>query len=285
MLYWTSPYSGGSEFSEPKLKATTSLWSLGRKIGQCWPLGSAARNKRKTTQPRNSRPQAYQFCVYNKGSEGKVPACIIEYKAPHKVSLTHIKSGLQDMDLEEAAFDCARPGIGFHSPRFASADTGHRLDKLGIDRLESPPRLPHPSASSSLSTVEKSQGSRSKGVFVPVLLGQPATSLPILYNGIAEIVHLMFMGYAGRTLAGQHNLDRHRLIQQAEIYLQAIYDLRVLQGDPIPGNMVEENGRVMFIDFERATMQTRRIPQGGISPNQKRKLGGPLLGEESKQTY
>ncbi|THC88886.1 hypothetical protein EYZ11_011664 [Aspergillus tanneri] len=102
---------------------------------------------------------------------------------------------------------------------------------------------------------------------------RPATSLPILYNGIAEIVHLMFMGYAGRTLAGQHNLDRHRLIQQAEIYLQAIYDLRVLQGDPIPGNMVEENGRVMFIDFERATMQTRRIPQGGISPNQKRKLG------------
>ncbi|KAE8322891.1 hypothetical protein BDV39DRAFT_218158 [Aspergillus sergii] len=55
----------------------------------------------KTTQPRNSRPRADQFCVCNKGPEGKVPAFIIEYKAPHKFSLAHIKAGLQDMDLDE----------------------------------------------------------------------------------------------------------------------------------------------------------------------------------------
>ncbi|KAA8641667.1 uncharacterized protein ATNIH1004_011803 [Aspergillus tanneri] len=85
------------------------------------------------------------------------------------------------------------------------------------------------------------------------------------------MVHLMFMGYAGRNFASRHNLDRDRLIQQAEKSLQAIHDLLVLQGDPIPNNMVEENGRVMFIDFERAALQTRRIPLGEISPNQKRK--------------
>lgn len=32
---------------------------------------------------------------------GKVPAFIIEYKAPHKVPLAHIKARLQDMDLDE----------------------------------------------------------------------------------------------------------------------------------------------------------------------------------------
>ncbi|KAF4232333.1 hypothetical protein CNMCM8980_004914 [Aspergillus fumigatiaffinis] len=38
--------------------------------------------------------------VYNKGPEGDVPAFIIEYKAPHKVALAHIRAGLQGMDLD-----------------------------------------------------------------------------------------------------------------------------------------------------------------------------------------
>ncbi|KAG2421591.1 hypothetical protein HFD88_005566 [Aspergillus terreus] len=53
------------------------------------------------TRQRTARPRADQFCVYNKGPEGKAPAFIIEYKAPHKVSLAHIRAGLQDMDLDE----------------------------------------------------------------------------------------------------------------------------------------------------------------------------------------
>ncbi|GLA67404.1 hypothetical protein AtubIFM54640_010722 [Aspergillus tubingensis] len=55
----------------------------------------------KNPQTRTSRPRADQFCVYNKGPEEKVPAFIVEYKAPHKVSLAHIRAGLQDMDLDE----------------------------------------------------------------------------------------------------------------------------------------------------------------------------------------
>ncbi|KAA8641344.1 uncharacterized protein ATNIH1004_002012 [Aspergillus tanneri] len=81
------------------------------------------------------------------------------------------------------------------------------------------------------------------------------------------------MGYAGRTLARQQDLDRHRVVRLAEKSLQAIHNLGVLHSDPIPGNMIwdEKSSRVTFIDFERATLQTRRIPLGGISPNQKRK--------------
>ncbi|KAA8646678.1 uncharacterized protein ATNIH1004_005353 [Aspergillus tanneri] len=458
-----------------------------------------------------SRPRADQICVYNKGPEGKVPVFIIEYKAPHKVSLAHIKSGLQDMDLdevlrlqkEESPEDICRrvvaavitqtfsymihggleygyactggeafiflrvlydnPSTVYYYLSVPEEDVGQTTgwtgDPSGANRLHltalvrrlktwemvyddlldeiaekdipssdfkpstqsrneycllrkksrlfshdddagdgfdpntpsrrpQKPRLPQPSASSSLTAVEKSQGSRSKGksrqyctqqcllglikgweldqkcpnvldhginrhrlnqttlihrldrqlsrdnlqldsqlgceslhvhgtcgalfkiilwshgytfvgkgapveflggskheelmyshlspiqgVSVPVLLGSLRLRRPFYYDGIAEMVHLMFMGYAGRTLASRHDLDHGRLIQQAEKSLQAIHDLRVLQGDPIPSNMVEENGRVMFIDFERATLQTRRIPLGGISPNQKRKRG------------
>ncbi|EKV07271.1 hypothetical protein PDIG_73460 [Penicillium digitatum PHI26] len=48
-----------------------------------------------------SRPRADQFCVYNKGPEEKVPALIVEYKVPHKLTLAHIKAGIFDMDLEQ----------------------------------------------------------------------------------------------------------------------------------------------------------------------------------------
>ncbi|KAL4861680.1 hypothetical protein BDV12DRAFT_179874, partial [Aspergillus spectabilis] len=79
----------------------------------------------------------------------------------------------------------------------------------------------------------------------------------------------VFMSYVGRNFASSHDLDRRQLIQQAEKSLQAINKLNVLQGDPIPGNMVEKQGRVMLINFEQATLQPRRLPLGGISPNRK----------------
>ena len=51
-------------------------------------------------------PRADQFCVYNTSNEStetkvRVAAYIIEYKAPHKLSLGHIYRGLEDVDLEE----------------------------------------------------------------------------------------------------------------------------------------------------------------------------------------
>lgn len=111
-----------------------------------------------------------------------------------------------------------------------------------------------------------------QGVHVPVLLGGLALRQPFSYDGIAEIVHLMLMGYAGGTLAKRHGIDQNWLIRQAEISLHAIHGLGVLHNDPIPGNMVwnEDSSRVMYIDFERAQFQDRRAPLESMSPNQKR---------------
>jgi len=112
-----------------------------------------------------------------------------------------------------------------------------------------------------------------QGVFVPVLVGSLVLRRSFSYDGIAEIVHLMFMGYAGGTLAKRGEIDRRRLVRQAENALHAIHRLGVLHNDPILGNMIwnEETSHVMFIDFERARFQKRRAPLGPISPNQKRK--------------
>ncbi|KAE8549038.1 hypothetical protein EYB25_007553 [Talaromyces marneffei] len=111
-----------------------------------------------------------------------------------------------------------------------------------------------------------------QGQYVPVVFGGLDLRRPFSYDGIAMMVHLTLMSYAGRNLARQHKFDEAQLIAQAETSLRAIHNLGVLHSDPIPGNMIwnEDNQRVMFIDFERARYQ-KRVPLGSIAANQKRK--------------
>ncbi|KAL6240161.1 hypothetical protein BDW75DRAFT_246740 [Aspergillus navahoensis] len=73
------------------------------------------------------------------------------------------------------------------------------------------------------------------------------------------------------TGAKQEELMHSRLSPMQGMYVPAIQKLGVLHGDLIPGNMTwnEEYGRVMFIDFEQATLQPRRLPLRGISSNRK----------------
>lgn len=113
-----------------------------------------------------------------------------------------------------------------------------------------------------------------QGTSVPIFLGGLPLRRPFSYDGIAEMVHLMCMGYAGKTLVRQRGLDPDQMLQQAANSLQAVHALGVLHSDPIPGNIVwdERNGRVMFIDFERSIIQNkRRLPLGVISPNKNSK--------------
>jgi len=72
---------------------------------------------------------------------------------------------------------------------------------------------------------------------VRILLGSLDLHQLFPYYGIAEIVHLTFMSYAGRTLAKRHKIDQNQLTQKAENSLQAIHSLGVLHRDQMPGNM------------------------------------------------
>ena len=123
-----------------------------------------------------------------------------------------------------------------------------------------------------------------QGEYVPVVLGSLILSRAFSYDGIAQIVHMMFMGYAGRTLCKQHDIDQVRLVRQAEKALHAIHQFGVLHNDPIPGNMIwnVEMDQVMFIDFERARVQGRS-PLMSISPNSKRKREDCTLEKSPKR--
>lgn len=62
---------------------------------------STSQTRRQTTTPSHRpHPQADQFYVYNQGPNKKIPSFSIKYKAPHKLSLAHIKAGLQDIELD-----------------------------------------------------------------------------------------------------------------------------------------------------------------------------------------
>lgn len=113
-----------------------------------------------------------------------------------------------------------------------------------------------------------------QGIHVPVHLGNIDLEVPYLYEGIAELVHMMFLSFGGK-LVSKHLTAENRpfVTQQVDCSARAIHDLGVLHKDLEPRNILwnEETGQVMIIDFERAVVVERRTVLGAISANQKRK--------------
>ncbi|KAF2461757.1 hypothetical protein BDY21DRAFT_329543 [Lineolata rhizophorae] len=77
-------------------------------------------------QTKSARPRADQFCVYNISSDSqragsRIPAFVIEYKAPHKLTLGHIYEGLEEMDLAEVVRSKDTDGPKEHCRRLVAA--------------------------------------------------------------------------------------------------------------------------------------------------------------------
>jgi hypothetical protein len=49
--------------------------------------------------------RADQICVYKTIDNRRIPLFIVEYKAPHKLALPHLRSGLREMNLKEEVVD------------------------------------------------------------------------------------------------------------------------------------------------------------------------------------
>ncbi|KAF2257935.1 hypothetical protein CC78DRAFT_505484 [Lojkania enalia] len=113
-----------------------------------------------------------------------------------------------------------------------------------------------------------------QGIHVPVHLGNVDLESPYYYEGICELVHMMFLSFGGELISKHLTHENIAYVSQlADCSAQAIHDLGVLHKDLKPRNMLwsEETGQVMVIDFERAEIVKRRAVLGAISPNRKRK--------------
>ncbi|KAK7178003.1 hypothetical protein PSPO01_15953 [Paraphaeosphaeria sporulosa] len=113
----------------------------------------------------------------------------------------------------------------------------------------------------------------SQGIHVPVHLGNIDLDTPYFYEGIVEIVHMVFLSFGGHPI-GQHLTAKNKALvnEQVKQSADAIYGLRVLQKDLVPRNILwnEETNHVMVIDFERAEVEQRTVLIV-ISANRKRK--------------
>ncbi|EEP81714.1 predicted protein [Uncinocarpus reesii 1704] len=109
-----------------------------------------------------------------------------------------------------------------------------------------------------------------QGVYIPVCLGGIDISpRPLWYDGIFEVVHLLFLSHAGRLVKFHANRDNFQTVVASAVEsLQAIHKHAVLHRDAHGGNMFwnAENQRVMVVDLERA-----RILDGQASVTKKRK--------------
>ncbi|KAF2182685.1 hypothetical protein K469DRAFT_636613 [Zopfia rhizophila CBS 207.26] len=115
-----------------------------------------------------------------------------------------------------------------------------------------------------------------QGIYVPVHLGNIDLDTPYFYDGIAELVHMMLLGFGGKRIS-QHCTTENRpyITQQVDCSARAIHDLGVLHKDLMPRNILwnEETCQVIVIDFERAEVVKPRTVLGVISANRKRKRG------------
>jgi hypothetical protein len=118
-----------------------------------------------------------------------------------------------------------------------------------------------------------------QGIHVPVHLGNIDLVRPYMYDGIADIVHMMFLGFGGGLIFQYANTSIWPyMIQQFKCSIRAIHQLGVLHRDAMPRNMLwnAEASQAMMIDFERAEILEQRTVLGVISPNQKRTIEGHL---------
>jgi serine/threonine protein kinase len=113
-----------------------------------------------------------------------------------------------------------------------------------------------------------------QGIHIPVYLGNVDLQEPYDYDGIAKLVHMMFLSFGGRPIHRLINAgNRSSLIQRADRSIRALHQLGVCHRDAMPRNMLwnEEAKEVMMIDFERSQIIKQRTVLGVISPNRKRK--------------
>ncbi|KAF1970566.1 hypothetical protein BU23DRAFT_582080 [Bimuria novae-zelandiae CBS 107.79] len=113
-----------------------------------------------------------------------------------------------------------------------------------------------------------------QGIHVPVHLGNIDLATPYYYEGICELVHMMFLSFGGKRISQCLTTgNRPFITTQVDVSAQAIHNLGVLHKDLEPRNILwnEDTGRVMLIDFERAEEVKQRTVLGIISANRKRK--------------
>lgn len=73
--------------------------------------------------------RADQICVYTTRDGRRIPILIVEYKAPHKLTLPHLRLGLREMDVKNEVVDChtlpdkedADAVFQYHSDRLSAA--------------------------------------------------------------------------------------------------------------------------------------------------------------------
>ncbi len=118
-----------------------------------------------------------------------------------------------------------------------------------------------------------------QGIQVLVYLGNVNLDQQYVYDGIAEIVHIMFVDFGWQPICRHINANnRLYRTQQVKTSIQAIHRLGVLHRDAMPRNILwnSELSQAMIIDFEKAEIQGLRAVLGVILPNRKRKLATNL---------
>ncbi|KAL8919997.1 MAG: hypothetical protein Q9208_006501 [Pyrenodesmia sp. 3 TL-2023] len=108
-----------------------------------------------------------------------------------------------------------------------------------------------------------------QGVLIPVCLGNIDLSVP-WHDLHIKIIHMLLLSYGGETISRACEVEHHQQVRRFEL---ALADRGVKHEDTRRLNMLwnKELGKLMFIDFERSTVEIGTRALQDITPNRKRK--------------
>ncbi|RAH74742.1 uncharacterized protein BO66DRAFT_433856 [Aspergillus aculeatinus CBS 121060] len=83
--------------------------------------GRVTRNQKQPHTPRKRNRRADQFCVHTVANERRRPIYAVQFKAPHKVTISELVAGLHEMDLARDVINQEGDTFEYHATRLVAA--------------------------------------------------------------------------------------------------------------------------------------------------------------------
>lgn len=129
-----------------------------------------------------------------------------------------------------------------------------------------------------------------QGIHVPVYLGNIDLQAPYYYEGVVDLVHMMFFSFGGKPIRQYVTAENKEVVLElVKRSADAIHGVRVLHKDLVPRSTLwnEDTKHIMVVNFERAEVRKRAVQEYTLANLEWNKAAGSStkLGQTMRSAY
>lgn len=129
-----------------------------------------------------------------------------------------------------------------------------------------------------------------QGIHVPVYLGNIDLQVPYYYEGVVDLVHIMFFSFGGKPIRQYVTAENKEVVLElVKRSADAIHGVRVLHKDLVPRSILwnEDTKHIMVVNFERAEVRERAVQEYTLANLEWNKSTGSstTLGQTMRSAY